>query len=133
MPTRDNSVEDRLQLYSVDGENYTPVPGIVHDMTIANIVESDETDYTRNIKLFHEPISFTGTLKLPHSKMSKKTFKKWLMGHKISRDDADWLCWLIATYKGKVSYSSIYAISLFMPSFNYIFDAIMIQGAKHNG
>lgn len=132
MPPKSCSVEERIQLYSVDGDNYTPVPGIIHDMTITNIVETGETDYTRKIKLFHEPITYTGTLKLPHKKMSKKTFKKWCMSSGLTRNQAEFLCRMMKAYKGSISYQEIYIYNMFIPSceekFGYILYSILQIG-----
>lgn len=89
-----NSVESRVMLYSQDGENYSVMPGVLSDAIVDNIVNSGETDHTRELKLFHEPMSFTVNIKFPHKKMSRKTFKKWLMQFPwADRDLAE--CWCL--------------------------------------
>lgn len=64
-------------------------------------------------------------------KMSKKRFKKILMSKGISRDDADFLCYLVGWFKGKVSFHEIHFGALFLrPAVRFyeVFDYIMTKG-----
>ena len=71
--------------------------------------------------------SWTGELnvKFRHQKMSKKTFKKWLMNKGFTRNDADTICKIIGSYRGEISYQSTYMANLLTPQ-SYIY----IKGAK---
>lgn len=67
--------------------------------------------------------------------MSGKRFKKWLMGHEISRNNAEVLCALIQYFEGRVSYRYIYMTQLFKSKvtfwsvWNEIFHTISFEGA----
>lgn len=64
-------------------------------------------------------------------KMSAKRFKKILLSKGISRDDADFLCYLVGWFKGKVSFHEIYLGALFLrPAVRFyeVFDYIMTKG-----
>lgn len=55
------------------------------------------------------PIIFQERLTLPHKKMSRKKFKKWLMHFPwIDRNAAEAYCYLIAITKGRISYTATY-------------------------
>lgn len=103
-----NSVENRLLLYSVDGDNYSPIALSLYDISIDNVIEIDNS---RSIKYLQNPISMTITL--PHKKMSRKKFKKWLMSKGIDRDFAEWFCKVVKSFKGQYSYQSLYFNGLF--------------------
>lgn len=47
--------------------------------------------------------SFSCTIKL--KQYTRKKFKKYLMAHGYSRDDAEKACKTVAKYKGKISYT----------------------------
>ena len=64
------------------------------------------------------PITLTGELKLPHKKMSRKTFKKWLMHFPwINRNEAEAYCYLIGITKGRISYGTTYQDVSFLINF----------------
>ena len=135
-----NSVESRILLCSQDGENYSVMPIVLSDIIVDNIVNSGETDYTRKLKLFHEPMSFTTNIKFPHKKMSRKTFKKWLMSKGFSRDLAEWFCNAVKCYKGKRSYHDLYFTGLFSSDdqlFSALFDVLFpiytVKETNENG
>ena len=135
------SVESGLLLYSQDGENYSVMPGVLSNIVIDNVVNSGETDYTRKLKLFHEPMSFTANIKFPHKKMKRKTFKKWLMSKGVSRDLAEWFCNAVKYYKGKHSYYDLYFAGLFSSNdqqllnalFNVLFPIYTVKETNENG
>lgn len=89
----------------------------------------ETSSYTIPFGLLRDtPVTFTGELKLPHKKMSRKTFKKWLMSRGFHRDLAEWFCRVVKTFKGKQSYQSLYFNGLFSSTpqdlFNILFDTI---------
>jgi len=118
-----NSVENRLLLYSVDGDNYSPIALSLYDISIDNVVETDDS---RNIKYLQNPVSMTITL--PHKKMSRKKFKKWLMSKGFNRDLAEWFCVAVKSFKGGQSYQSLYFNGLFTSTsqglLNVLFDTL---------
>ena len=66
----------------------------------------------------NEPIICLERLTLPHKKISRKTFKKWLMHFPwINRNEAEAYCCLIAVAKGRISYSATYHDMAFIMSF----------------
>lgn len=118
-----NSVENRLLLYAVDGENYSPIALSLYDISIDNVVETDES---RIIKYLQNRVSMTITL--PHRKMSGKKFKKWLMSKGFDRDLAEWFCRVVKSFKGKHSYRWLYLNWLFSSTsqdlVNVLFDTL---------
>ena len=90
-------------------------------------VTFDEPSANEKYITWNEPTTFTATLNLPRSKMSKKKFKKWCMSHKISRDEAELLCQLIRIFNGDLSYQGVYRIGCFMPTFKSILDVIVCE------
>lgn len=123
-----NSVENRLLLYAVDGENYSPITLSLYDISIDNVVETDDSQSIKHLKYFQNPVSMTITL--PHKKMSRKKFKKWLMSKGINRDLAEWFCKVVKSFKGYYSYQSLYFNGLFASTsqglFNILFDTLFL-------
>ena len=80
-------------------------------------LETYPSDANRFSSLADTTLTFTGELKLPHKKMSRKTFKKWLMHFPwINRNKAEEYCYLIAVAKGRISYTATYQdVVLIMP------------------
>lgn len=68
----------------------------------------DNLMYKNSIKFLSGTISETLKCNLPHKKISRKTFKKWLMAHGFSRNYAEWLCQFVSTYSGEISYQRTY-------------------------
>lgn len=118
-----NAVENRLLLYAVDGENYSPISMTLYDISIDDVVETDDS---RSFKCLQNPVSMTITL--PHKKISRKTFKKWLMSKGINRDLAEWFCVAVSSFKGKWSYRLLYFNGLFSSTsqdlVNSLFDTL---------
>ena len=84
-------------------DSFEPIP--IEDAPL----ETSTSDTIRFSLLANTPITFTGELKLPHKKMSRKKFKKWLMHFPwIDRNEAEAYCCLIAVTKGRISYSATY-------------------------
>lgn len=62
--------------------------------------------------------TFSGTLILPHKKMSRKKFKKWLMHFPwIDRNEAEAYCCLIGIAEGRISYGTTYQDVAFFINF----------------
>ena len=118
-----NSVENRLLLYAVDGNNYSPISASFCDISIDDV---DGADETRSFGFLLEPISTT--IILPHKNISRKKFKKWLMSKGINRDLAEWFCIAIKSFHGERSYQYLYYNGLFASGsqtlFNNLFDAL---------
>lgn len=83
---------------------------------------------------------FTGAFCIPHTKMSRKTFKKWLMSKGISRDHAEWFCNVVKYYKGKHSYHDLYFVGLFSSDnqlanvlFDVLFPIYTVKETNENG
>ena len=76
--------------------------------------------------------SWTGefNVKFRHHKMSKKTFKKWLMANRIDRDLAERFCQIIGSFGGRISYKSIYAQSFLVPTPNTLLNSILNEGER---
>ena len=83
--------------------------------------ESTETETSNEMILQYlnnTTTTFSGTLMLPHKKMSRKKFKKWLMHFPwIDRNEAEAYCCLIAITKGRISYSTTYQDIVFIMLF----------------
>lgn len=61
---------------------------------------------------------FTGTFCIPHTKKSRKTFKKWLMQFPwADRDLAECWCYIISLAHGRVSYARTYRDMFFDQTF----------------
>ena len=63
----------------------------------------------------------------PNKKITRKTFKKWLMSKGFSRDLAEWFCNVVKYYKGKHSYHDLYFAGLFSSDnqlANVLFDVL---------
>lgn len=121
-----NSVENRLLLYAVDGENYSPIALSLYDISIDNAVETDDSQSIKHLKYLQNPVSMTITL--PHKKISRKKFKKWLMSKGINRDLAELFCRVVKSFKGKHSYRWLYFNGLFSSTsqglVNVLFDTL---------
>lgn len=106
-----NSVENRLLLYAVDGDKYSPIALSLYDISIDNVVETDDSQSIKYLKCLQNPVSMT--IALPHKKMSRKKFKKWLMSKGVNRDLAEWFCKVVKSFKGTRSYRLLYFSGLF--------------------
>ena len=118
-----NSVENRLLLYAVDGDKYSPIALSLYDISIDNVVE---TNVSQTIEYLLNPVLMTITL--PHKKISRKKFKKWLMSKGFHRDIAEWFCIAVKSFHGERSYQYLYYNGLFASGsqtlFNNLFDAL---------
>lgn len=91
-------------------------------------LETYPSDAIRFDLLANAPITFTGELTFPHKKMSRKTFKKWLMQYSwINRNSAEIWCCLIAVANGRVSYGRTYRDMILNPTFLGLIDSVVSQ------
>lgn len=79
--------------------------------------ESAETETSNEMPLRflgHESITFSAAFRINfHRKISRKTFKKWLMSKGINRDLAEWFCNVVKSYHGEQNYQHLYFNGLF--------------------
>ena len=90
------------------------------DITVYPAENSKDADiaYLKTVKIFSEPITISGTIKMPHKNISRKKFKKWLMHFPwINRNEAEAYCQLIGIAKGRISYGATYQDTAFIMSF----------------
>lgn len=143
--------ESNPQLYFKNGDEWTPVDS-VKSVTIDFMSDSDppelfatltKIEYPNKIefKMWDGFSYFTKVCPKYPRKMTSKKYKKWLMSVGMARDDANTLCYIIGSLKGKVSYADVYAayysillLSGESPTFTDILQSIIIKGAtKTNG
>lgn len=127
----DSKNNGTLYLRSEETGEYIPFSGLTDVMPFfkSECVNDDETKYMLASKTI---ATFTVTI---HGKdfgrMTAKRFKKILISRGISRDDADFLCYLVGWFKGRVSYHEAYWGALFLrpaARFYEVFDYIMTKG-----
>lgn len=127
----DSENNGTLYLRSEETGEYIPISGLtdVRPFFKSECVNDDEVKHMLASKT---TATFTVTI---HGKdfgrMTAKRFKKILISKGISRDDADFLCYLVGWFKGRVSYHEAYWGALFLrPSVHFyeVFDYIMTKG-----
>ena len=94
------------------------------------IAEEDfqDLDTTKKNKLiFNTTWSGEFNVKFRHKKISKKTFKKWLMSNGFKRDLAELFCQIIASFGGRISYQRIYVDSFFIPTPHTLHHSITLE------
>ena len=94
------------------------------------IAEEDfqDLDTTKKNKLiFNTTWSGEFNVKFRYKKISKKTFKKWLMSHGFKRDLAELFCQIIASFGGRISYQSIYVDSFLVPTPHTLHHSITLE------
>ena len=90
--------------------------------------EDQDLDLTEKNKLiFNTAWTDTFNVKFKHHKMSKKTFKKWLMSNGFKRDLAELFCQIIASFGGRISYQSIYVDSFLVPTPHTLHHSITLE------
>lgn len=89
-----------------NGEHATFNFDNVTNVTLETVTPYDEGE-TYPLKSLPTECLFEVKLK-GKNKITKRRFRKWLMGQGIMRDDADFLCRWLGLYQGEVSYKSIY-------------------------
>ena len=95
----------------------------------AESLYDEDADLIKTLKFVGEAITFIGNIKLPHKKMSRKKFKKWLMHFPgMERNSAEGWCCLIGIAKGQVSYQHTYSDNmLFVPDTCSLMESILWQ------
>lgn len=86
------------------------------------------SDFTKEIKYVHIPLTFSGAIIFHYKKMSRKKFKKWLMhlpGH--NRNYAENWCRIIKLLNRLVSYGESYQAMTLDPSGLLLLDSITIK------
>lgn len=133
-PDSDNN--GTLYLRSEETGEWQPLS----DLKIASLSEVAHEVQEHSVPMvtfFHEgtkSCDFTATFTIygkDFGRMTAKRFKKILLSKGISRDDADFLCYLVGWFKGKVSFHEIYFSTLFLrPAVRFyeVFDYIMTKG-----
>lgn len=143
--------KEDLQLYYKNGDEWKPVDSVKSITVTFNSDYSNSRDLAyvtkteypdkMEIKVWDGINYYTRIYPKYLKKMSSKKYKKWLMSIGASRDEADTLCRILGSMRGKLSYADIYAtnynlllISGESPTFSDILQSIIIKGAnKTNG
>ena len=85
------------------GEGEFVIPTVLQEAMFENDIGTKRRD------LFSWKNEFAMTFNIKQKrKLSRKKFKKYLMGQGFSRDIAEWLCWYIGMFQGAVSRKEIY-------------------------
>lgn len=107
MPVKGNSEENPLFMKFMDEQEWHPFP-----KSFQEIIAEDIVDVNHDLSFLNK-MSFSGIMKLRTfpDKISRKKFKKWLMGHGMCRNDAEILCGIIGLHKGLVCYRDIYHVN----------------------
>lgn len=122
------------ELYiQTEDHGYIQIPAKIANLTfeecVDHVIKDDEEAYKRALAIGNsDSITFTFYMR---KKVSAKRFKKILISKGLSRDDADFLCYIIGYYKGKVSYLDVYFNTLFLnPSVRYydVFNYVTTKG-----
>ena len=132
MGAEENKLTGELYVQSQD-YGYVQIPSKIATLTfeecVDHVIKDDEEAYKRALTIRNsDSITFTFYMR---KKVSAKRFKKILMAKGFSRDDADFLCYLVGWLNGKVCYCDIYWNILFLnPSVRYynVFNYIVTKG-----
>lgn len=124
----ENSAAETLYFRTED-HGYVQIPSNI--LPFLKLEYDDEEAYKRALAV-RSTSTFRFNLHIKNFvKMSKKRFKKILMSKGISRDDADFLCFIVGWLNGKVGYCDIYLNTLFLrekvPCYE-VFDYILTKG-----
>ncbi len=119
MPPREfHGKQMTLRAINSDGTYGEPIEFIEPFLIEEEPVEIETSNKMTLHYLNNTTTTFSGTLILPHKKMSRKTFKKWLMHFPwIRRNEAEAYCRLIGIAKGCISYSATYQDIAFLINF----------------
>ena len=117
-----------LRAINQDGTYGEPIEFIEPFLIEEEPVETEPLNEMTLHYLNNTTTTFSGTLILPHKKMSSKTFKKWLMSRGFNRDLAEWFCNVVKSFHGEKSYQSLYFNGLFSSTpqdlVNILFDTL---------
>lgn len=119
-----------IMYYSENGVHFEPFPKPSIDYTIPELDSNYFDEFcTIGFDLAKgSDMTICGYIRLPNKKMSRKTFKKWLMSKGFNRDLAEWFCNVVKSFHGEKSYQSLYFNGLFSSTpqglFNILFDTL---------
>ena len=119
-----------IMYYSDNGICFEPIPKPPMYYTIPELDSSYFDEFcTVGFDLAKgQDMTIYGHLELPHKKMSRKTFKKWLMSKGLDRDLAERFCTIVKSFHGKKSYQYLYFNGLFSSTpqdlFNILFNTL---------
>lgn len=121
MPPRElHGSQMTIRAINSDGTYGEPIEFIEPFLIEEEPVETETSNEMTLRYLNNITTTFSGTLILPHKKMSRKKFKKLLMSFPIyERNEADRWCRFIGCAKGRVGYFRTYFDTLLVP---YSFD-----------
>ena len=87
----------------------------------------------KNELIFNAALTGEFNVKFRHKKISKKTFKKWLMSNNFDRDLAERFCQIIGSFGGRIDYQNIYTQSFLVPTPNLVLNSIVNEGERTHG
>lgn len=119
-PLEENSISElTLRPINPDGSYGDPIEFENIENVTYSLDENVEGFYDVGFDLAKESdITAYGYIRIPNKKMSRKTFKKWLMHFPwINRNEAEAYCQLIGITKGRISYSATYQDIAFLINF----------------
>ena len=131
-PLEENSIlKPTLRPINQDGTYGDPIEFENFENVTYSLDENIDEFYTVGFDLSKgsDMTTYGGYIRLPNKKMSRKTFKKWLMSKGFDRDLSEWFCRAVKSFKGQYSYQSLYLNGLLFAStsqnlFNVLFDTL---------
>lgn len=122
----------RMLIKPIDQDAFygDPIEFEIFENVTYSLDENVNEFYTVGFDLAKESdMTIYGYFMLSHKKMSRKTFKKWLMSKGFDRDLSEWFCRAVKSFKGQYSYQSLYLNGLLFAStlqnlFNVLFDTL---------
>lgn len=130
-PHEENSISElTLRPINTDGTYGDPIEFENFENMTYSLDENVDEFYTIGFDLAKgsDMTIYGGHIRIPNKKMSRKTFKKWLMSKGFNRDLAEWFCKVVKSFKGLYSYQSLYFNGLFTSTsqdlINVLFDTL---------
>lgn len=129
-PLEENSISKlTLRPINPDGTYGDPIEFENIENVTYSLDENVDEYYTVGFDLAKElDMTIYGYIRLPNKKMSRKTFKKWLMSRDFNRDLAEWFCNVVKSFHGERSYQQLYFNGLFSSTpqglANILFDTL---------
>ena len=130
-PLEENSISElTLRPINPDGTYGDPIKFENFENVTYSLDENVEGFYEVGFDLAKESdmTIYGGYIRLPNKKMSRKTFKKWLMSKGFDRDLSEWFCKVVKSFKGQYSYQTLYFNGLFSSTsqdlLNILFDTL---------
>ena len=130
-PLEENSISKlTLRLINPDGTYGDPIEFKNIENVTYSLDENVGKFYTVGFDLAKgsDMTIYGGYIRLPNKKMSRKTFKKWLISRGFNRDLAEWFCNVVKSFHGERSYRQLYFNGLFSSTpqglVNILFDTL---------